>query len=193
MHSTIRRKRPQTARVAGKPRVPRGPDEPHDLNVTGLTEREVAALDVIVRSGRARYIGASSMYAWQFMQLLAHQQANGLARFRQKRDGHDEYFEGEAERIDYDSRSEKAEFFNRAWVRSGLDEVRGQYISYDGINESYLATTGGSTKVAGTAGQSRVRAIIQPKSKGKSETNPAAQKGEPLVLKPAANVTPRTD
>lgn len=39
------------------------------------------ALDVIVRSGRARYIGASSMYAWQFMQLLAHQQANGLARF----------------------------------------------------------------------------------------------------------------
>ncbi|MCK6376162.1 MAG: aldo/keto reductase [Zoogloea sp.] len=39
------------------------------------------ALDVIVRSGRARYIGASSMFAWQFMQLLAHQQANGLARF----------------------------------------------------------------------------------------------------------------
>lgn len=119
--------------------------------------------------------------------------ANGLARFRQKRDGRDEYFEGEAERIDYDSRSEKAEFFNRAWVRSGLDEVRGQYISYDGINESYLATTGGSTKVAGAAGQSRVRAIIQPKSKGKSETSSAAQKGEPLVLKPAANVTPRTD
>ncbi len=39
------------------------------------------ALDAIVRSGRARYIGASSMFAWQFMQLLAHQQANGLARF----------------------------------------------------------------------------------------------------------------
>lgn len=39
------------------------------------------ALDVVVRSGRARYIGASSMFAWQFMQLLAHQQANGLARF----------------------------------------------------------------------------------------------------------------
>jgi len=34
-----------------------------------------------VRSGRARYIGASSMYAWQFMQMLAFQKANGLARF----------------------------------------------------------------------------------------------------------------
>lgn len=119
--------------------------------------------------------------------------ANGLARFRQKRDGRDEYFEGEAERIDYDARSEKAEFFNRAWVRSGLDEVRGQYISYDGINETYLATTGGPTKVAGTASPARVRAIIQPKSKAKAETSPAAQKSEPLVLKPAANVTPRTD
>ena len=49
MPSTIRRRRPQTPRVAGKQRVPRGPDEPHDLNVTGLTEREVMALDAIVR------------------------------------------------------------------------------------------------------------------------------------------------
>ena len=53
MPSTIRRKRPHTARVAGKPRVPRGPDEPHDLNVTGLTEREVMALDAIVRTVNA--------------------------------------------------------------------------------------------------------------------------------------------
>jgi hypothetical protein len=60
MHSTIRRKRPQTARVAGKPRVPRGPDEPHDLNVTGLTEREVAALADIARrrTEAARSTGA---------------------------------------------------------------------------------------------------------------------------------------
>ncbi|HMV04222.1 MAG TPA: lipopolysaccharide transport periplasmic protein LptA [Accumulibacter sp.] len=119
--------------------------------------------------------------------------ANGLARFRQKREGRDEYIEGEAERIEYDARSEKAEFFNRAWVRSGLDEVRGQYISYDGLNESYLATTGGAAKNAGGASQARVRAIIQPKSKGKADAAPAAQKGPPLILKPAANVAPRSD
>ena len=60
MPSTIRRKRPQTARVAGKRRVPRGPDEPHDLNVTGLTEREVAALTAIAarRTREARLTGA---------------------------------------------------------------------------------------------------------------------------------------
>ncbi len=119
--------------------------------------------------------------------------ANGLARFRQKRDGRDEFIEGEAERIDYDARSEKAEFFNRAWVRSGLDEVRGQYISYDALNESYLATAGGATKSAGGTSQARVRAIIQPKSKTKAEASPAAQKGEALILKPAAKVSPRSD
>lgn len=60
MPSTIRRKRPHTARVAGKPRVPRGPDEPHDLNVTGLTEREVMALADIARrrTEAARSTGA---------------------------------------------------------------------------------------------------------------------------------------
>ena len=30
--------------------------------------------------------------------------ANGLARFRQKRDGKDEYIEGEGERIEHDAR-----------------------------------------------------------------------------------------
>ena len=44
-------------------------------------EETLEAFDTVVRSGRARYIGASSMYAWQFMQMLAFQKANGLARF----------------------------------------------------------------------------------------------------------------
>lgn len=44
-------------------------------------EETLEALDTVVKSGKARYIGASSMYAWQFMKLLAFQQANGLARF----------------------------------------------------------------------------------------------------------------
>jgi len=44
-------------------------------------EETVSALDIVVRSGRARYIGASSMHAWQFMRMLAVQERNGLAKF----------------------------------------------------------------------------------------------------------------
>ena len=108
---------------------------------------------------------------------------DGLARFRQKREGQDDFIEGEAERIEYDARAEKSEFFNRAWVKSGLDEVRGPYISYDALNEKYLVTTGaGTTKTATGAAQARVRAIIQPRGKN---DNPAARPAEPLTLKQA--------
>jgi aryl-alcohol dehydrogenase (NADP+) len=39
------------------------------------------ALDDVVRAGKARYIGASSMYAWQFMKMLATSRANGWTPF----------------------------------------------------------------------------------------------------------------
>ena len=44
-------------------------------------EETLEALNDVVRAGKARYIGASSMWAWQFMQALAIQKANGWARF----------------------------------------------------------------------------------------------------------------
>jgi len=89
-----------------------------------------------------------------------------LATFRQKRDGKNEFVEGEAERIEHDSRSEKTELFNKAHVKSGLDEVHGQYISYDATTENYVVT-GASPGEGGADGTpNRVRAVIQPKNSG---------------------------
>jgi aryl-alcohol dehydrogenase-like predicted oxidoreductase len=44
-------------------------------------EETLEALDEVVRAGKALYIGASSMFAWQFAQMLALSEANGWARF----------------------------------------------------------------------------------------------------------------
>lgn len=44
-------------------------------------EETLEALSDVVKSGKARYIGASSMAAWQFMKALGLQRQNGLARF----------------------------------------------------------------------------------------------------------------
>ncbi len=44
-------------------------------------EETLEALEQVVRSGKALYIGASSMYAWQFLKMLEFSQRNGLARF----------------------------------------------------------------------------------------------------------------
>ncbi len=44
-------------------------------------EETMEALDQVVRSGKALYIGASSMYAWQFLKMLQVSDSMGLARF----------------------------------------------------------------------------------------------------------------
>jgi 1-deoxyxylulose-5-phosphate synthase len=44
-------------------------------------EETLEALNDVVRAGKARYIGASSMFAWQFAQALATSEAHGWAKF----------------------------------------------------------------------------------------------------------------
>ncbi len=44
-------------------------------------EETLEALNEVVRAGKALYIGASSMFAWQFAQMLAISDGNGWARF----------------------------------------------------------------------------------------------------------------
>jgi 1-deoxyxylulose-5-phosphate synthase len=44
-------------------------------------EETLEALNDVVASGKARYIGASSMFAWQFAKALATSDLNGWARF----------------------------------------------------------------------------------------------------------------
>jgi aryl-alcohol dehydrogenase (NADP+) len=44
-------------------------------------EETLEALDDVVRSGKARYIGASSMFAWQFAKALHLSDARGWSRF----------------------------------------------------------------------------------------------------------------
>lgn len=108
---------------------------------------------------------------------------DGLARIRQKRDGKDEYIEGEAERIEYNTQNEVAELFRRAWVKTGDDQVKGDYIWYDSISEKYKVTAGETRDPK--APPQRVRVTIQPKNKGDEPGAPPAKNGTPLELKEA--------
>jgi aryl-alcohol dehydrogenase (NADP+) len=53
----------------------------HRFDKDTSIEETCEALDAVVRAGKALYIGASSMYAWQFLKMLEFQQQNSLARF----------------------------------------------------------------------------------------------------------------
>lgn len=44
-------------------------------------EETLEALNDVVKAGKVRYIGASSMYAWQFARMLAASERHGWARF----------------------------------------------------------------------------------------------------------------
>lgn len=98
------------------------------------------------------------------------------ASFRQKRDGVDEYLEGQSERIEYDARAEVIEFNVQARVKRGLDEVRGERITYHIKTEIFQVDSGvdSGSPIATDKAPKRVRAVLQPKPKqGATAPTPA--------------------
>ena len=63
---------------------------------------------------------------------------NPLA-FRQKRDDADDYYEGWAQRAEYDGQKEQLELFDNAILKRGTDEIRSNYISYNAATELFKA------------------------------------------------------
>jgi len=96
-----------------------------------------------------------------------------LARFRQKRDGGpDLWVEGEAEKMEYDGKTEVVKLFSKAHVRrlegkQPTDEVNGEFISYDSRAEFYSVnnTASGESK----PGAGRIKAVIQPRGENKAQ------------------------
>jgi len=58
----------------------------HRLDPHTPPEEMLAALDSLVQKGKVRYIGASSMYAWEFSKLLSLSERNGWARMAAMQD-----------------------------------------------------------------------------------------------------------
>jgi len=119
--------------------------------------------------------------------------------FRQKRDGVDEYYEGFAQRIEYDGAKDLLELFDRALLKRGVDEIRSNYISYNAKSELFKAEGRPDTPAAAANDDgpgARVRGTFQPREgagvpgksgdkappKAPAATAPATA---PLPLRPA--------
>jgi lipopolysaccharide export system protein LptA len=128
--------------------------------------------------------------------LVVRQDADGFqhavatgkpASFRQKRDGANEYIEGEAERMEYDGRNERVQFFEKARLRRDTgDDVRGNYISYDMRSEFFTVQAAKDRQA--TDSDARVRAVIMPK---KRDTAGEAASSSPKSAPDAAGSRPR--
>ena len=91
---------------------------------------------------------------------------NQHATFRQKRDAPDEYIAGEAERLEYDGKSDVIRFVNNASVRrlrgsETSDEISGNLVTYDSGTEVFNVTGGAPATASNPGG--RVRAVLTPK------------------------------
>ena len=88
------------------------------------------------------------------------------ATFRQKRDAPDEYIAGDAERLEYDGKSDVIRFVNNASVRrlrgsETADEISGNLVTYDSGTEVFNVTGGAPATASNPGG--RVRAVLTPK------------------------------
>ena len=88
------------------------------------------------------------------------------ATFRQKRDTPDEYIAGDAERLEYDGKSDVIRFVTNASVKrlrgsETRDEISGNLVTYDSTTEVFNVTGGARATAANPGG--RVRATLTPK------------------------------
>lgn len=96
-------------------------------------------------------------------------EAGKLAYYKQKREGLDEFIEGQADVIEYDGKADRVRFIKRAELRrlrgaSIADEMIGSLITYD--NTSDVFTVDGGPAGPGAAPgvpAGRIRAVLSPR------------------------------
>jgi lipopolysaccharide export system protein LptA len=148
--------------------------EANSLTVDDERHAQILEGDVLLTQGTLT-IRASKMIITEdaegFQRGVATGGPKGKAYFRQKREGRTDFIEGEGERIEYNTRSEVAELFNQAWVKSGQDLIKSNYIWYDAVAEKYRANSTAPTdaqtnaNASAPSGTGRVRAVLQPQNR----------------------------
>ena len=104
--------------------------------------------------------------------------AGKLAFYRKKRDLVDEYIEGEAELIEYDSRADVVKLTRRAVLRryNGAvlaDETTGSQITYDNVTDVFTVNGGAQNRTAANP-TGRVRAVLSPRVTASAAASAAA-------------------
>jgi lipopolysaccharide export system protein LptA len=115
------------------------------------------------------------------------------AFFRQKREGLEEFIEGEAESIEYDGRADTVKFVRKAQLRrlrgtALADEITGGVIVYENLTDMFTVDGNAGKGPMGVASvpSGRVRAMLTPKS----DTKPGV--GTELPVVPALPLRPAT-
>jgi lipopolysaccharide export system protein LptA len=107
----------------------------------------------------------------------------GVATFRQKREGVDEFIEGQAQRLEYDAKLNTVRFVNQAQIRrmrgtQVVDQAHGALIVYDNAAEVFTVS-GGAGAVTPANPKGRVKVVLSPASRESSPTSPPPPASQP--------------
>ncbi len=152
-------------------------------NTTTLSGNvELTRGSILVRAARA----VASETADKSRSFTLYGEPGTQVFFRQKRDGGpDLWLEGQADRVEYDDKTEMVKFISKAHIKylegkKVTQEQQGEFLSYDSLNDVFVATNSSSGKHVPGAG--RVTLTIEPKAESKTEPK-ADAKPEPKTEK----------
>lgn len=163
------------------------------LRYDDLKQTSVFTGNVVITKGTTIVRGARvdvSQDPEGYQQAVSIAAPGKLAFYRKKRDGVDEYIEGEGERIEYDSRADLVKFITRAVVRryngaTLVDETTGAVIVYDNNTDVFTVDGGAQNKTAANP-SGRIRAMLSPRATAPAPG--AAPAGPPATLRPSTTL-----
>lgn len=106
------------------------------------------------------------------------------AYFRQKREGVDEFIEGEGEVIEYDGKLDRVKFIRRAEMRryrgaTLADEMAGSVITYENLSDVFTVDGGPASQTP----NGRVRAVLAPRDGASAPGAPRTPPTPPAQLR----------
>jgi lipopolysaccharide export system protein LptA len=150
------------------------------LRYDDLKQTSVFTGNVVITKGSTLIRGAQVDVKQDpegYQQAVVVSSPGKLAFYRKKRDGLDEFIEGEGERIEYDSRQDVVKFIRSAVLRRYkgavlADETSGSQINYDNKTDVFTVDGGAQNKSA-TNPTGRVRALLSPRVAASAAPAPA--------------------
>jgi lipopolysaccharide export system protein LptA len=149
-----------------------------DLKQTSVFTGKVVATkgSIVVRGARLEVRQDPEGY----QHALVTAEPGKRAFWRQKREGADEYLEGEAETIDYDGKGDRVKFIGRAEMRryrgtTLADETQGSLITYENTTDVFTvngAPMGQRPAGAAPGAGGRVRAVLAPPAAATAAPSP---------------------
>lgn len=165
------------------------------LRYDDLKQTSVFTGNVVITKGTTLIRGAVvevSQDPEGYQMAVATAAPGALAYYRKKREGVDEYIEGEGERIEYDGKADLVKFIKRAVVRryKGAtlnDETTGAVIVYDN-NTDIFTVDSGPQNVTAANPSGRVRAMMSPRAAVVAPGAAAAPAKPATVLRPTTTL-----